>query len=130
MLYYWQNSVGLVDLFRGKAPPLYEEASLNEALTRVQILDTPWSGVFISYLMRQAGYTEEEFHFADGHIRYIKPAYSAEQNQTPYAFTVRNPLQTPLEVGDLLCYAREMPRIFGVRGFNYWLAKHHADQQL
>lgn len=128
VLFYWQNSVGVADLFRGKTLPFYDDAPLNEALTRVQILDTPWSAVFISYLMRQAGYTEEAFHFSDGHIRYIKPAYAAASNPT-YAFKLHQPLQTPLAAGDLLCYARETPRVFGVRGFNYWLAQHHADQQ-
>ena len=64
------------------------EVTLNEAITRAQIVDTPWSGAFVSYLMRTAGFSESEFHLADGHIRYIKAAYAAQPNG---AFHLRNP---------------------------------------
>lgn len=123
VLHYWQNSVGLTDLFRGQQSPDYPEAALNEAITRTQIVDTPWSGAFISYLMRTAGFGESEFHLADGHIRYIKAAYAAQPNG---AFYLLNPLSTPLQIGDLLCYVREGRRVFGSTGFEQWLAEHDA----
>ena len=126
VLHYWQNSVGLTDLFRGQQPPDYPEVTLNEAITRAQIVDTPWSGAFVSYLMRTAGFSESEFHLADGHIRYIKAAYAAQPNG---AFHLRNPLNTPLQVGDLLCYVREGRRVFGPAGFEQWLAEHATDAQ-
>ncbi len=137
VLYYWQNSVGLNDLFRGQQPPDYPDTRQNDAVTRTQIVDTPWSGAFISYLMRMAGLNEAQFHFADGHIRYIKPAHAAEVeaqatlNAPPnaYAFRVRDPLTTPMQVGDLLCYVRESRRVFGASGFRQWLDEHYNDDQ-
>lgn len=140
--HYWQNSVGLGDLFRGQTPPCYPDVALNDALTRTQIVDTPWSGAFISYLMRMAGFSDTQFHFTDGHIRYIKRAYAAEvkshigwghteANADPnaFAFRLRDPLTTPLQVGDLLCYVRESQHIFGVAGFRKWLKTHYNDEQ-
>ena len=126
VLHYWHNSVGLNDLFRGQQPPDYPESVLNDAVTRAQIVDTPWSGAFISYLMRTAGFAEDEFHLADGHIRYIKAAYVTQPDG---AFRVLNPLTTPLRVGDLLCYVREGRRVFGAAGFEQWLAEHATDEQ-
>lgn len=132
VLRYWQNSVGVNDLFRGQQPPQYADAALNDALTRTQIVDTPWSGAFISYLMRTAGLTEAQFHFADGHIRYIKQAYAAElapaAEPNPYAFRLHDPTITPLQVGDLLCYVRESRRVFGAVGFRLWLREHYHDE--
>ncbi len=124
--HYWHNSVGLNDLFRGQQPPDYADAALNDAITRVQIVDTPWSGAFISYLMRTAGFGESEFHVADGHIRYLKAAYATQPDG---AFLLRNPFTTPLRVGDLLCYVREGRRVFGAAGFEQWLAEHATDAQ-
>ena len=125
VLHYWHNSVGLNDLFRGQQPPDYPESALNDAVTRTQIVDTPWSGAFISYLMRAAGFAEDEFHLADGHIRYLKAAYAAQPNG---AFRLHNPLSTPLQTGDLLCYVREGRRVFGAAGFEQWLAEHATDE--
>ena len=84
-----------------------------------------------------AGLNEAQFHFADGHIRYIKPAHAAEVeaqatlNAPPnaYAFRVRDPLTTPMQVGDLLCYVRESRRVFGASGFRQWLDEHYNDDQ-
>ena len=128
VLHYWLNSVGQNDLFRGQSVPEDSDSRLNDALTRTQIIDTPWSGAFISYIMRSAGFSEEEFHFADGHIRYIKPAYQSTLGLTNSAFEWRNPQMTPLQVGDLLCYVREGRRVFGAKGFEQWLQEHHADE--
>ena len=137
VLHYWHNSVGLNDLFRGQQPLDYPDTRSNDAVTRTQIVDTPWSGAFISYLMRMVGLNAPQFHFADGHIRYIKPAHAAEidtratLNAPPnaYAFRVRDPLSTPMQVGDLLCYVRESQHIFGVAGFRKWLKTHYNDEQ-
>lgn len=137
VLNYWHNSVGLTDLFRGQPLPDYPDSALNDAVTRTQIIDTPWSGAFISYLMRMAGLNEQQFHLADGHIRYIKPAYAAEidvrnNSAAPpntYGFRVHDPLATPMQVGDLLCYVRESRRVFGAAGFRQWLSEHYHDDQ-
>lgn len=124
VLHYWQNSVGIQDLFRHSTIPNHIDSALNTALTRMQIVDTPWSGAFISYVMRQAGFAPEEFNFADGHIRYLKPAFA---HVPSYAFTPQNPLITPMQTGDLLCYVRDGARVFGVQGFFDWMAEHSTD---
>lgn len=41
-------------------------------------LDAPWSAVFISWCVRQAGATSGEFSFASGHSRFV---HAAIQNQ-------------------------------------------------
>ena len=124
VLHYWQNSVGVQDLFRHSSIPNHPDSTVNDALTRVQLVDTPWSGAFISYVMKQAGFTLDEFNFADGHIRYIKPAFA---NPQTYGFTPKNPMTTRMRVGDLLCYVREARRVFGVQGFVDWMAEHSTD---
>lgn len=124
VLHYWQNSVGVQDLFRHSSIPNHPDSTVNDALTRVQLVDTPWSGAFISYVMKQAGFTQDEFNFADGHIRYIKPAFAQPQ---AYGFVPKNPLTTRMRVGDLLCYVREARRVFGVQGFADWMAEHSTD---
>ena len=124
VLHYWQNSVGVQDLFRHSSIPNHPDSTVNDALTRVQLVDTPWSGAFISYVIKQAGFAQDEFNFADGHIRYIKPAFA---NPQTYGFTPKNPLTTRMRVGDLLCYVREARRVFGVQGFADWMAEHSTD---
>ena len=123
--HYWQNSVGVQDLFRHTSIPNHPDSTVNTALTRVQLVDTPWSGAFISYVMRQAGFTQDEFNFADGHIRYIKPAFA---NPQTYGFTPKNPLTTRMQTGDLLCYVREAHRVFGAQGFVDWMSEHSTDE--
>ena len=123
--HYWQNSVGVQDLFRHTSIPNHPDSAVNTALTRVQLVDTPWSGAFISYVMRQAGFTQDEFNFADGHIRYIKPAFA---NPQTYGFTPKNPLTTRMQTGDLLCYVREAHRVFGAQGFVDWMSEHSTDE--
>ena len=122
--HYWQNSVGVQDLFRHTSIPNHPDSAVNTALTRGQLVDTPWSGAFISSVMRQAGFTHDEFNFADGHIRYIKPAFAQPQT---YGFMPKNPLTTRMRVGDLLCYVREARRVFGAQGFADWMAEHSTD---
>ena len=138
VLHYWQSSVGVQDLFRHSAVPKYADPSLNNAVTRTQIIDTPWSGAFISYVMKQAGMSEEEFHFADGHIRYIKPAFAqifepdridaTDTHHAPYIWRPQNPYTTSLQTGDLLCYVRDDKRVLGVQGFWDWMGVHYKDE--
>ena len=124
VLYYWQVGVGIERLFQGKGLPSASDNTVIESLLRAQIVDTPWSSAFISYLMRSVGFADEEFHFTDGHIRYIKPAYLAEENKSsPYAFHLLDPSKTAVKTGDLLCYVRENSRVFGPSDFRAWLAK-------
>ncbi len=130
VLHYWQQSVGLNDLFRHSSPPEYDDAKLNTAMTRTQIIDTPWSGAFISYVLKQAGVPESAFHYADGHIRYIKPAFTHQYvGSDAYAYTPRDPYRTRLHTGDLLCYVRDDARVWGVEGFGQWMNAHHMDEQ-
>lgn len=129
VLYYWQNSVGESVLFHNQEIPLYEDKKVQQAIIRSQLIDTPWSSAFISYLMKKAGFTAEQFHFNDAHIRYIKPAYTNALQQTPfqpnYAYQTQNPFNTSLTMGDLVCYAREGKRVFGAIGFEQWLNEHY-----
>lgn len=129
VLYYWQNSVGESVLFHNQDIPPHDDNKVQQSIIRSQLIDTPWSSVFISYLMKQAGFTSEQFNFNDGHIRYIKPAYMNVLQQTPsqqdYAYQTKNPFNTSLKIGDLICYAREDTRVFGAIGFEQWLNEHH-----
>lgn len=129
---YWRQGAGIEGLYRITDLPDVSSASDSRATTvdaiiRSRIVDTPWSGTFMAYVMRQAGMGSSEFAFEDGHIRYIKPAFVSADDGSDYAYRAKDPLNTRIEQGDVLCYVRDSRRVYGVVGFFTWLSEHAHD---
>jgi hypothetical protein len=83
------------------------DAGIRESLLRAAIVDTPWSAAFISYLMKTAGFSREEFAFSDTHADYVQAAFAASAAEDPaYAFRACDVRSTRPRAGDLLCATR------------------------
>ena len=87
------------------------DVAIRESLLRAAIVDTPWSAAFISYLMKTAGFSRQEFAFSDSHADYVRAALEASAEEaagrdTPYAFRACDVATTPPRAGDLLCATR------------------------
>lgn len=100
--------------------PLADHEIVQQALIRTALVDAPWSGAFISYLMHQAGLSDEEFAFSGAHAMYIQPAL---QSRAHYAYRACNPQNTQPRVGDLLCYSRDTPPLMR---YSDWQAQSDA----
>lgn len=116
---YWRNS-GV----RG-APPLAMGADCsvvdtagstpaNAAPCSTLLFDTPWSAVFVSYVMTQAA--APGFMPSAAHIDYVRQAYRGEG---PFRFT--DPRAEAPAAGDLLCFVRTPAAVFGHSGLRAWL---------
>lgn len=108
---YWVES-GLLDQAMGRVGAV-ECANASAAqyvspACRTFIIDTPWSGAFVSWVMHRAGVPG--FRTSSGHIDYVRKAYR-DPLQSPYR--VQAPLSGKPAPGDLLCYVRMDSRIFG-----------------
>ena len=96
----------------GANEPERLEVATREALLRAAIVDTPWSAAFISYLMRTAGFSRDEFAYSDTHADYVRAALDtstaeAEGRQSTHAFRACDSATTHPRAGDLLCATRE-----------------------
>ncbi len=107
--------VGLEEVSPAPTPagtaPTRAEVAVREALLRAAIVDTPWSAVFISYLMKTAGFSPAEFAFSDSHVDYVRAALDASAaeaagRQAPHAFRACDAATTRPRAGDLLCATR------------------------
>jgi hypothetical protein len=88
-----------------------ELRAVQAALSRVAVIDTPWSAAFISWLARQAGLADDEFVFSEAHVDYAGAAWQAGVEEaagrsTRYALRACDLTRTPPRVGDLVCQAR------------------------
>ena len=88
-----------------------EEVAVREALLRAAIVDTPWSAAFISYLMKNAGFSPAEFEFSDSHADYVQAALAASAAEaagqdSTQAFRACDIATTPVRAGDLICATR------------------------
>lgn len=88
-----------------------ELRAVQAALSRVAVIDTPWSAAFISWLARQAGLADDEFVFSEAHVDYAGAAWQAGIEEaagrpTRYALRACDLRRTPPRVGDLVCQAR------------------------
>ena len=88
------------------------------ALCRVFLIDTPWSAVFVSYVMGRAGIAG--FPASARHVDYVREAHGAT-GSAPYRLV--DPHDTAPAVGDLLCFARGSGQVMGHAGFIAWLAR-------
>jgi hypothetical protein len=88
-----------------------ELRAVQAALSRVAVIDTPWSAAFISWLARQSGLADDEFVFSEAHVDYAGAAWQAGIEEaagrpTRYALRACDLTRTPPRVGDLVCQAR------------------------
>jgi hypothetical protein len=74
------------------------------------VVDTPWSGTFVSWVMQRAGVPR--FQASSGHFDYVRAARVAAAG-SPYLFL--DPMTVAPGVGDLLCYVRT-GKVHGHRG--------------
>ena len=72
------------------------------------IIDTPWSGAFVSWVMQRAGVPG--FRASASHVNYVRRAYR-DPAQSPYL--IQAPLSGKPAPGDLLCSVRMGWRAFG-----------------
>lgn len=112
VLGYWQATGARL---RGADPDAAsnssEPQSIDNALSRVAVIDAPWSAAFISWIARQAGLGADEFAFSEAHADYAGAAWKAGLDEaagrtTPYAMRACDLVRTPPRVGDLVCQAR------------------------
>lgn len=69
-------------------------------------INTAWSSAFISYIMKKAKATEDDFKFASRHSTYITKAIeNRKQNKRGFKGYKLN--EKKVELGDLVCYARQ-----------------------
>lgn len=113
-----RTSEGWVNPFEVSGPPAAggpetprTEVAVREALQRAAIVDTPWSAVFISYLMKTAGFSGNEFAFSDSHFDYVRAslavsAAEAAGREAAHAFRACDVATTRPRAGDLLCATR------------------------
>lgn len=86
--------------------------------------DYAWSAAFISFVMRKAG-SGERFRYSAQHSVYIRQAVRArERNDKKYGFWGYALTESPVKVGDLVCYARQPGISVNTQSSNY---KSHAD---
>lgn len=94
--------------------PLHDRAI--EASCRAFLIDTPWSAVFVSYVLRRAGI--RGFNASTRHIDYVRDAHR-DAGVGPYRLA--DPDKEPFAAGDLLCFARQPGSAFGHEAFRAWL---------
>lgn len=87
------------------------------ALCRSFLVDTPWSAVFVSWVMARAGVVG--FRASPRHVDFVRDAHRGGA-AAPYRLL--DPDAEAPATGDLLCYARMPGQVFGAAGFRRWLA--------
>jgi hypothetical protein len=117
---YWKGS-GLLGQV-SDSPGANDCASAGDAYPqtapcRAFLADTPWSAVFVSFVMNQAGVPG--FKPSASHIDFIRNAYS-RADASPYVLA--DPEGTAPAMGDLLCFAR-MRDTLGPQGLRNFLGK-------
>ncbi|WPB56131.1 DUF2272 domain-containing protein [Xylophilus sp. GOD-11R] len=88
-----------------------ETDALDTSLTRAALVDNPWSAVFISYLMRAAGFGPNEFRFSDAHADYARAGFATRRAEADAAtgagaYRACDLATTPPRPGDLVCNTR------------------------
>jgi hypothetical protein len=121
---YWQGG-GV----RWPYPGLPADADCNAtgataggaALCRTFLIDTPWSAVFVSWVMTRAGVPG--FQASARHVDYVRDAYLRGASG-PYRLA--DPDADVPAVGDMLCFSRAS-QVFGTQGFRDWLGRAFSD---
>jgi len=77
------------------------------AIKRSSASSLPWSAVFVSSVMKQAGLTPDQFRPAPAHAGYIQSAVEAYgKGAAAYAYLPCDPSWTSPRIGDVICYSR------------------------
>lgn len=121
---YWKGSGLLPQMsyFPGAADCSYGgNGHLQSASCRAFLSDTPWSAVFISFVMNRAGVPG--FNPSASHLDYLRDAYRYPDT-SPYVLA--DPDTTAPAAGDLLCFSRGRNDI-GAPGFRDFLASGSGD---
>ncbi|GAB3094594.1 DUF2272 domain-containing protein [Lysobacter terrae] len=121
---YWKGSGLLTQManFPGALDcGLAGDSHLQTSSCRAFLSDTPWSAVFVSYVMNRAGVPG--FNPSASHIDYIRDAYRYPQ-ASPYVLA--DPDTTSPAAGDLLCFSRGRNDV-GAQGFRAFLASGSGD---
>lgn len=108
---YWQGSGGIFELSE-RQNCLMGRFDVNRC--RAFSMDSAWSAVFVSYVLKQAGVTG--FVGSPRHFDYIKNAYQGDG-----VYRHANPATTSPAVGDMLCYVRGDNGVVGFEGLVYYL---------
>lgn len=91
------------------------------ASCRAFLVDTPWSAVFVSFVMTRAGVPG--FRASPRHLDYVRDAFGNDGGG-PYRFA--DPATAIPAAGDLLCFARMPAAVFGHEGMKAWLGRPFA----
>lgn len=89
-------------------------------LTFESCVNVPWSAVFVSFCVKQAGATVEEFHFAATHSTFVRAAIQNAIAQTGVFRAVPIKAEAP-RVGDIIQNNR------GGETFDYEFARTHSE---
>ncbi|PJK02521.1 hypothetical protein CO615_02585 [Lysobacteraceae bacterium NML75-0749] len=123
---YWRDSGTLQRVFGSYTSAYQCQDPLASSYTRSDcrsfVVDAPWSAAFISYVMVKAG--ASGFRHSASHIDYIRAAY---RDNGPYGFA--DPNQTPVALGDMLCYVRNNRNVVGFGGLSAFLASSNGGLQ-
>ena len=77
------------------------------AIKRSSASTLPWSAVFVSSVMKQAGLANDQFRPAPAHAGYIQAAIDAYGlGRKAYAYLPCDPSWVEPRVGDVICYSR------------------------
>lgn len=121
---YWKGSglLSQMSSFPGAADCSYAQVGhLPAASCRAFLTDTPWSAVFVSFVMSRAGLPG--FNGSASHIDFVRDAYR-NPDASPYVFG--DPETANPATGDLLCYSRGRDAI-GPQGLRELLARGSED---
>ncbi len=81
--------------------------AISGAIKRSSVSTLPWSAVFVSSVMKQAGLTPAQFRPAAAHAGYIQAAVEAyAQGRAAYAYLPCDPSWVEPRPGDVICYSR------------------------
>jgi len=83
----------------------------------------PWSAIFISWLMRNAGYGDRQFEASELHWHYIRAALDGSRP----GLEARDAAVTPPRPGDLICAPRDV-QAEAPSGFAQWAALPRAQR--
>ncbi|WP_196804395.1 DUF2272 domain-containing protein [Lysobacter sp. HA18] len=92
-------------------------SSVGAALCRTFLIDTPWSAVFVSYVLTHAGVPG--FQPSARHVDYVRDAFRGGDTG-PYRLA--DPDAEAPATGDLVCFVRTS-QVYGVQGFRTWLGQ-------
>ena len=80
--------------------------SVGWSLPAAQIASQPWSAVFVSWVMIEAGVPTAAFCGHPAHSAYLETIWKRQQRDSKAPFALRHYLEAAPQPGDLICAAR------------------------